>query len=132
MKTFLFPLSLILMLVLSACSNNPLSQLNLSLPQTSDNLLTKAPTSPLPGSSAMDAIDTNKLFHALDNAPGKSTTWTNANTGITYTAVPVKKVVVNNNPFCRAYTLTILKAGNQNQINGTACVNTDGKWTPIN
>ena len=81
---------------------------------------------------SMDEIDKSKMFRALDKAPGKSTQWVNANTGITYTVVPTEKVVVNGNPYCRKYTTTASRNSKEKQFGGTACISANGGWEPVN
>jgi surface antigen len=86
---------------------------------------------PLIGGSterSMDANDKLKMSKALDKAPGKSTEWTNDRTGITYNVTPVKKIVINNNPFCREYETVITRRSNSNTLTGTACIGDDGNW----
>jgi len=78
---------------------------------------------------SMDEIDKTKLSRALDAGLGKSTTWKNASTGLTYTVVPTRKVTVNGNAFCRQYSITVGRSEQQsNTLNGTACVASDGAW----
>lgn len=79
----------------------------------------------------MDAIDRSKLSHALDRPLGKSTSWTNVNTGINYTVVPVRKVTVNGNSFCRQYQVTASRDGKERNTDGTACVASDGQWQSV-
>lgn len=88
---------------------------------------------PIGGSieKSMDEADKLKMSHAMDKAPGKSTHWVNENTGISYTVVPIKKVVINGNPYCREYNTTALRANKEKQVNGTACVGPDGNWQAI-
>jgi surface antigen len=81
--------------------------------------------------TSMDALDKVKLSHALDKAPGKSTTWTNDNNGVTYTATPTKKISLNGNPFCRQYEVVAVKGENHRTVNGTACVAADGAWSEV-
>jgi surface antigen len=86
---------------------------------------------PLIGGStekSMDANDKIKMSKALDKAPGKPTEWTNERTGITYTVTPIKKIVINNNPFCREYETVIAHRSNSNSVKGTACIGDDGNW----
>lgn len=77
---------------------------------------------------SMDANDKIKMSKALDKSPGKSTEWTNDRTGITYSVTPIKKVVINNNPFCREYETMITRRGSTNSVHGTACIGDDGNW----
>jgi surface antigen len=79
---------------------------------------------------SMDAIDKNKLSHALDSALGKATSWQNASTGVNYTVVPVRKTTVGSNSLCREYKITKSYGSNSQEISGVACVGTDGMWHP--
>lgn len=81
--------------------------------------------------SSMDSIDKSKLSHALDKPLGKSTNWANGNTGTNYTVVPMRKVTVNGNSFCRQYQVTVSHGEQQRNINGTACVGSDGQWRSV-
>lgn len=83
------------------------------------------------GARSMDEIDKSKLSHALDSPLGKATHWENGNTGINYTVVPTQKVTINGNSLCRKYQVTLEKGDKSRQINGTACISTDGNWHPI-
>lgn len=80
---------------------------------------------------SMDQDDKVKLSRALDKAPGKTTSWENGLTGITYSVTPTKKIVINDNPFCREYHTTATKGGQTKEITGTACVAADGNWHTI-
>src|SRR5579885_991768 len=77
------------------------------------------------GLKSMDEQDKSKMSHALDSGTGKSTHWANGATGINYTVTPVKKVVIQGNPFCRQYNVVVEKGNYKKEINGTACVTTD-------
>ena len=83
------------------------------------------------GAKSMDQIDKSKLSHALDSPLGKATHWQNANTGINYTVVPTQKVTINGNSLCRKYQVTLEKGDKSRQVNGTACISTDGNWHSI-
>ena len=103
-----------------------------TIPETN---LSKTPvTGELIGGSIekmMDADDKIRMSRALDKSPGKTTTWQNPNTGITYAVTPVKKVVLADNPFCREYRTTATKAEQSKEITGTACVAADGNWHTV-
>ena len=79
----------------------------------------------------MDADDKLRMSRALDKSPGKTTTWQNPNTGISYAVTPVKKVVLRDNPFCREYRTTASKGEQSKEMTGTACVATDGNWHTV-
>lgn len=81
--------------------------------------------------SSMDENDKEKLWHALDNPLGKSTSWKNGLKGITYTATPIAKTSVGSNQFCRVYKIASEKDGNTKEVRGTACVDAStGSWQP--
>lgn len=83
------------------------------------------------GLKSMDELDKSKMSHALDSPPGKSTHWQNGATGIDYTVTPIKKIVVNGNPFCRQYQVLIQKGEYKRDMTGNACVTTDGTWHTV-
>lgn len=79
----------------------------------------------------MDSLDKSKMLRALDKPLGKSTEWENVSTGYTYTVTPVSKLKLNDNPFCRTYTIVATKGEKTQEINGTACVGDDANWHPV-
>lgn len=82
---------------------------------------------------SMDVNDKTKMFRALDKPVGKATQWTNQYTQVSYTVVPVRKLAVKGNPFCRQYRVTSVKNAITQEINGTACVSaTDSSWQVVN
>jgi surface antigen len=83
------------------------------------------------GLMSMNEDDKIKMSRALDAATGKSTQWKNMASGISYTVTPIRKVVIQNNPFCREYQVVVAKGENTKAIQGTACVTTDGGWHTI-
>ena|SRR3990167_671353 len=129
--------------MLSACTNNMVS--HNSGTETHKQMMDREVTEtmgdaemlsgiPVGGNlaNAMDTADKKKLAHALDKPVGKSTQWKNEQTGIAYTAIPTRKLTLNNNPFCRAYSVTATRSESTRQINGTACVGRDGGWLWLN
>lgn len=125
---------------LTACSTNFLSSQSSTQKRYADSgqvggsAENPVATGAAPGGSLsgkMDETDKSKMFHALDSAPGKATSWTNPNTGITYTVTPVKKVTLNGNPYCREYQTVAAKEEQKKEINGTACVGQDGQWHAV-
>ncbi|MBA3660394.1 MAG: hypothetical protein H0W64_01570 [Gammaproteobacteria bacterium] len=82
-------------------------------------------------SRAMDSIDKSKLSHALDKPVGKSSQWTNDSTGTKYTVIPVEKVTIEGNSYCRRYRTTAQRNGNANESVGVACVGADGNWQQV-
>lgn len=83
------------------------------------------------GLRSMDGDDKTKMSRALDAGTGKSTRWQNGATGVSYTVTPIKKVVIQGNPFCREYSVVAEKSGNTKEARGTACVTTDGSWHTV-
>jgi len=79
----------------------------------------------------MDRTDRNRMLKALDKAPGKTTTWKNNRTAIKYVVVPTRKIVINDNPFCRRYQTTATRGTSSKQMTGTACVGSDGNWHSV-
>lgn len=80
---------------------------------------------------AMDTIDRSRLSHALDSPIGKPTTWTNKQSGTTYTVTPTEKVVLNENPYCRRYTVVTIRGSRTKTTTGTACVGNDSSWRSV-
>jgi surface antigen len=80
---------------------------------------------------SMTSEDKNKMSRAMDAATGKSTQWTNSATGVSYTVTPIKKVVIEGNPFCRRYSVLVEQGNYKRDFGGTACVTTDGSWHTI-
>jgi len=139
-KTVLKLTLIVSTLTLAACSSNMMTSQSSNRHQYANNgqvggtAEKPVATGSAPGGSLanqMDTTDKSKMYHALDNAPGKSTMWANANTGITYTVIPVKKVTLNGNPYCRVYETTAEKDGQQHQTSGTACIGQDGEWHSV-
>lgn len=138
----------LLFMSLTACSSIPFIQSDSSVTsQTTssayvDGNAQTVPLSPANAANAeavggnirnsMDENDKTKLSRALDKALGKSTQWVNENTGVTYTVIPVRKITINGNPYCRSYTTIAEKNGTERQFNGTACVGTDSNWQEMN
>lgn len=83
------------------------------------------------GLKSMNSDDKNKMSRALDAGTGKATHWVNGLTGIAYTVTPIRKVVIQDNPFCREYQVDVEKGDMKKQIHGTACVTTDGSWHTV-
>ncbi len=83
------------------------------------------------GLRSMDDQDKKKMSRALDAATGKSTHWENGATGVAYTVTPIRKVVVQGNPFCREYSVLASRGSRSKTMGGTACVTSDGLWHTI-
>lgn len=83
------------------------------------------------GVKSMDGNDKVKMARALDASPGKATHWENGSSGISYTVTPIRKVVIQGNPFCREYEVAVMKGEYKKVIREKACVTTDGSWHTI-
>lgn len=133
---------------LAACSSNPYYDLFLknseqknatqpSTGETADSALTPPPPVESVGSiggslsRSMDANDRARFARALDNPLGKSTTWFNKTSNISFTVTPTNKLSVNGNPYCRAYSVSASRDGRSQQSAGTACVGSDGNWKSV-
>jgi len=79
----------------------------------------------------MDKRDQGRMSKGLDNALGKPAKWTNSRTGVKYTVIPLQKVTISGNPFCRSYSLVADHSGNTQKTSGTACLGSDGAWHPV-
>ena len=80
----------------------------------------------------MDETDKLKMNKALETTSvGQPAYWQNANSGNSYTVVPVKNVSVDGNPYCREYRTNAIIAGKQQQMYGTACRQPDGSWKMV-
>lgn len=78
---------------------------------------------------SMDKTDQLAAQQALNSS--KSTTWTNPNSGNTYTVTPQKTYTASNNQTCRQYTTTGVIDGKKQTLKGTACLMSDGTWKPV-
>lgn len=92
-----------------------------------------ADSAPLAGDiqGSMDENDRNKLSRALDGGIGKETHWVSGATGIAYTVVPTRKISVGDNNLCRKYSITASRGGSRREVNGSACVGSDGAWHTV-
>lgn len=79
----------------------------------------------------MDNNDRIKMSRALDKAPGTAVTWTNRASGISYTVTPIRKVVLNGNPYCRKYSISASRGGQVSTVSGTACIGESGNWESV-
>lgn len=120
---------------LTACSLGSIGQSSSNTQQGQGEVLgvNTKPGVPIGGSlaGAMDAFDRTKLNRALDKSPGTTTEWTNENSGVSYAVTPVRKTTVNGNSLCREYQVVSTKGANKQQMNGTACVASDGAWSEV-
>jgi surface antigen len=75
----------------------------------------------------MDANDKSKMARALDGSLGKSFAWKNPVSGASFAVTPLRKVTMGEG-ICRAYSVSMLKAGVTDKVGGTACIGDDGVW----
>jgi surface antigen len=59
---------------------------------------------------------------------GKSTEWSNPDTGNSGSVTPTKTYQLANGQYCRQYTQDIVVGGEKHQTHGTACRAADGTW----
>ena len=75
--------------------------------------------------------DTDRMMTARtlnDNRSNESATWINPDTGYEYAVTPTKTYDQSGSP-CREFTLNATVGGQENQdVYGTACLQTDGSW----
>jgi surface antigen len=77
---------------------------------------------------SMDKTDRLKVSHSLETVrTGVETSWKNPDTGYQYRVVPTRTYERAEGP-CREYTLDASIGGENEQIYGTACRQTDGSW----
>lgn len=66
---------------------------------------------------------------ALETAPsGKTTTWTNPDSGHTGTVTPVRTFQEASGQYCREFEQTVMIGGQRQKSYGTACRQPDGSW----
>ena len=78
----------------------------------------------------MDNTDQQQLAQTFETNPtGRSSEWTNPDTGYTYSATPTGTFEQDNRP-CRRFTLLGKVEGSTSDepVTGTACRRTDGTW----
>lgn len=81
---------------------------------------------------SMDDVDRMKMSQALErNRIQQASTWSNPNTGTTYTVVPTRTYYKNSNQPCREYSSTAIIGGKRQQIFGHACRKADGSWKVV-
>ncbi len=65
------------------------------------------------------------------NADNRPRSWTNPNTGNSYTVTPTNTYETASGP-CREYTTEAMIGGNPETIHGRACRQPDGSWQSVN
>jgi surface antigen len=80
----------------------------------------------------MDRQDQLNSQRVLESYPdNQASTWTNPNTGNSYTVTPTNTYEAANGP-CRDYTTKAMIAGKRETIYGKACRQSDGSWQSVN
>ena len=77
----------------------------------------------------MDQRDQSLLAQTFETSPtGRTSQWTNPDTGYSYAATPTETFQDANRP-CRRFTLAAdLEGSNDERVTGTACRQADGRW----
>ena len=76
----------------------------------------------------MDEQDRARTAQAMESSPtGKTTTWTNPDTGAGYAVTPTRTYDSGGQP-CREFTMDAEVDGSPDQITGTACRQPSGDW----
>ena len=77
----------------------------------------------------MDQHDQSLLAQTFETSPtGRTSQWTNPDTGYSYAATPTETFQDANRP-CRRFTLAAdLEGSNDERVTGTACRQSDGTW----
>jgi surface antigen len=79
----------------------------------------------------MDQQDRMQTAMAMENnATGKSSTWTNPDSGTAYSVTPTRTYDSGGAP-CREFTMAATVDGKPDEIRGTACRQADGNWKII-
>jgi len=82
--------------------------------------------------SHMDSSDNTRMNGAMNNNIYKDTTWTNENTGSSYSMHPTSKLMaIQGNSHCRQFHVTANIEGETQGADGAACKQADGSWQSI-
>ncbi|HLF67323.1 MAG TPA: RT0821/Lpp0805 family surface protein [Gammaproteobacteria bacterium] len=80
----------------------------------------------------MDSSDNAKMNASMNNPTNKRTDWKNDKTGASYSMAPTSKVMaINGNGACRTFHTKATIEGKTQEVDGTACRQTDGTWKSI-
>jgi surface antigen len=85
----------------------------------------------------LDEKDKDRQAQAAQTAleshqSGRSTTWTNPDTGHTGSVTPTRTYQNSQGQYCREFTQNVTIDGQQHQGYGTACRQPDGTWKIVN
>ncbi len=77
----------------------------------------------------MDKYDRAKLIQAIDKSPSyHTTTWTNPDTGATYSVTPQPAYTNQQGEICRKAYIKAIINGKEQEVETTACRGPDGVW----
>jgi surface antigen len=80
---------------------------------------------------SMDDNDRRKTAQALETVrTGQSSTWTNPDSGASYTVTPTRTRTTAKGP-CREYTTRAVIGGKTETVYGQACRQADGSWRVV-
>jgi len=79
----------------------------------------------------MDAVDRKRTERTLESAPtGHTSSWRNPDSGTDYAVTPTR-TYQSDGQDCRDYTTQATINGRDEQVQGTACRQSDGSWRAI-
>ena len=80
----------------------------------------------------MDLQDQRELSHALEHSKtNHATSWSNPDTGCSYTVKPTRTYRKSNGHYCREYLTWATINGKRQRMYGTACRQPDGSWKAV-
>lgn len=77
-------------------------------------------------------MDSNSQYSLEKSVSGTSSSWSNPKSGNSGTFTPTRTYVSTAEQNCREYETTIIVDGRPETATGTACRNSDGKWSVTN
>ncbi|MBO6783359.1 MAG: glycine zipper 2TM domain-containing protein [Alphaproteobacteria bacterium] len=81
---------------------------------------------------SMEEADRRQVHNALERAPtGQTVAWRNPDTGSQYAVTPTRTYRSAANLDCREYKTWVFIDGYEEEVTGTACRSSDGRWQPV-
>ena len=82
---------------------------------------------------SMDSTDKTHTYQTMNTGEmNRADTWTNPNTGTTYTIMPTSRVMTYGDyKYCRKYHSVAHINGKKHKSRGIACKNEDGTWVTV-
>lgn len=81
---------------------------------------------------SMEERDHQATNNVLEHArTGETNTWTNPRTGTQFSMTPERTFKSTDNRDCRDYSMWVFIDGYEEQVKGTACRTSTGKWIPV-